>query len=168
LGFLLAVVLMYMVMASQFESLKDPLVILITLPFGAIGVVVILVFSETTLNVQSFIGIVMLSGIVVNNAIVLVDYVNQLRQQHPELTPQEIATRAGVRRLRPILMTTLTTVLAMIPVALGWGEGGELQAPMARVVIGGLMSGTVMTLVAIPLICAALSPRRVAGTECAV
>jgi hydrophobic/amphiphilic exporter-1 (mainly G- bacteria), HAE1 family len=162
MGFVLAVVLMYMVMASQFESLKDPLVILIALPFGAVGVIAVLVFTDTTLNVQSFIGIVMLSGIVVNNAIVLVDYVNQLRHRHPELASDEIATRAGVRRLRPILMTTLTTVLAMIPIALGWGEGGELQAPMARVVIAGLVSGTLMTLLAIPLICHAMAPRTAA------
>jgi HAE1 family hydrophobic/amphiphilic exporter-1 len=159
MGFILAVVLMYMVMASQFESLKDPLIILISLPFGAVGVIAVLVLTGTTLNVQSFIGIVMLAGIVVNNAIVLLDYLNQLRRKHPELPSEEIATRAGVRRLRPILMTTLTTVLAMIPIALGWGEGGELQAPMARVVIGGLVSGTVMTLMAIPLVCHAFAPR---------
>jgi len=158
-GFVLAVILMYMVMASQFESLRDPLVILIALPFGAVGVIAVLVFTGTTLNVQSFIGSVVLAGIVVNNAIVLVDYVNQLRHRHPELSSDEIATRAGVRRLRPILMTTLTTVLAMAPIALGWGEGGELQAPMARVVIAGLLSGTLMTLLAIPLICHAMAPR---------
>lgn len=83
--------------------------------------------------------------------------------QHPELASDEVAIRAGVRRLRPILMTTLTTVLAMIPIALGWGEGGELQAPMARVVIAGLISGTVMTLLAIPLISHAVAPRIVAA-----
>eukprot|EP00913_Durusdinium_trenchii_P028281 g26509.t1 len=152
LGFILAVLLMYMVMASQFESLKDPLLILVTIPLGAIGVIVMLVATGTTLNVQSFIGMVMLAGIVVNNAIVLIDYINQLRRAHPELPIGEIISRAGVRRFRPILMTTLTTVLAMLPIALGWGEGGELQAPMARVVIGGLISGTLITLVAIPLL----------------
>ncbi len=155
LGLILAVVLMYMVMASQFESLTDPLIILITLPLGAIGVILVLLLTNTTLNVQSFIGIVMLSGIVVNNAIVLIDYVNQLRIKQPDMPLEDVIVEAGVRRFRPILMTTLTTVLAMIPVALGWGEGGELQAPMARVVIGGLLSGTLMTLIAIPLICRA-------------
>lgn len=153
IGFVLAVVLMYMVMASQFESLKDPLIILVALPFGAVGVVWALLLTGTTLNVQSFIGIVMLSGIVVNNAIVLVDTANRIRRESPDLTGDEVVLRAGVRRFRPILMTTLTTVLAMMPIALGWGEGGELQAPMARVVIGGLLAGTLLTLLAIPLIC---------------
>jgi hydrophobic/amphiphilic exporter-1 (mainly G- bacteria), HAE1 family len=153
LGFLLAVVLMYMVMASQFESLADPLIILVTLPLAAVGVILTLLWTGTTLNVQSFIGVVMLAGIVVNNAIVMIDYVNQLRRNRPDLPIDEVVVQAGVRRFRPILMTTLTTVLAMTPIALGWGEGGELQAPMARVVIGGLLSATVMTLIAIPLIC---------------
>ena len=156
IGFVLAVILMYMVMASQFESLRDPLIILVALPFGAVGVVWALLLTDTTLNVQSFIGIVMLAGIVVNNAIVLVDTANRIRQSSPELSAREVILRAGVRRFRPILMTTLTTVLAMFPIAMGWGEGGELQAPMARVVIGGLLAGTLMTLVAIPIICHAV------------
>ncbi|MFP6764889.1 MAG: efflux RND transporter permease subunit, partial [Planctomycetaceae bacterium] len=150
-GFVLAVVLMYMVMASQFESLVDPMMILLTLPLAATGVVVVLLGTSTSLNVQSFIGMVMLAGIVVNNAIVLVDYMNQLRRREPEMAIIEIVQRASVRRFRPILMTTLTTVLAMIPIALGLGDGGELQAPMARVVIGGLTSATLITLIAIPL-----------------
>ena len=150
-GFLLAVALMYMVMASQFESFADPLLILLTLPLGAIGVITILLSTETTLNVQSFIGLIMLAGIVVNNAIVLVDYANQLKRRDPELPIDELIRRASVRRLRPILMTTMTTVLAMLPIALGVGDGGELQAPMARVVIGGLTSATLITLLAIPL-----------------
>ncbi|GAB4135622.1 MAG: efflux RND transporter permease subunit [Planctomycetaceae bacterium] len=166
LGFILAVVLMYMVMASQFESLKDPLLILVTIPLGAIGVILVLVFTDTTLNVQSFIGMVMLAGIVVNNAIVLIDYINQLRKSHPQLPLNEIITRAAVRRFRPILMTTLTTILAMLPIALGWGEGGEMQAPMARVVIGGLLSGTLITLIAIPLLAyATMKPVAALQTE---
>jgi hydrophobic/amphiphilic exporter-1 (mainly G- bacteria), HAE1 family len=164
-GFLLAIVLMYMVMASQFESLTDPLLILLTLPLAAIGVVAVLVLSETTLNVQSFIGLVMLAGIVVNNAIVLIDYMNQLRQREPTLSATEIAARAASRRFRPIVMTTLTTVLAMFPIALGIGDGGELQAPMARVVIGGLVSSTLITLIAIPLAWRAAHTRSVAVTE---
>lgn len=151
-GLILAVLLMYMVMASQFESLRDPVLILVTLPLAAIGVVWSLLATETTLNTQSFIGLVMLAGLVVNNAIVLVDYVGQLRRDQPDASSDEIIVRAGVRRLRPIIMTTLTTVLAMFPIALSLGEGGELQAPMARVVIGGLLSATVTTLVAIPLL----------------
>ena len=150
-GFILAVLLMYMVMASQFESLGDPVLILLTLPLAAIGVVAMLLLTETTLNVQSFIGLVMLAGIVVNNAIVLVDYMNQLRRQNPDAEPMDLVRQASVRRFRPILMTTLTTVLAMTPIAMGLGDGGELQAPMARVVIGGLISATLITLVAIPI-----------------
>ncbi len=151
-GFLLAVLLMYMVMAAQFESLRDPLLILFTLPLAAIGVILVFVFWDTTLNVQSFIGLIVLAGVVVNNAIVLIDYANQLRARHPDLPALEIIRRASTRRFRPIVMTTLTTVLGMLPVAMGTGEGGELQAPMARVVIGGLLSGSVITLIVIPLI----------------
>jgi len=149
---------MYMVMASQFESLGDPILILLTLPLAAIGVVAMLLLTETTLNVQSFIGLVMLAGIVVNNAIVLVDYMNQLRRQDPDAAPSDLVRQASVRRFRPILMTTLTTVLAMTPIAMGLGDGGELQAPMARVVIGGLISATLITLVAIPIAWRAVHP----------
>ena len=151
-GLLLAVVLMYMAMAAQFESFRDPMLIMISVPLGAVGVIAMLLTTGTTLNVQSFIGLIMLAGIVVNNAIVLVDYFNQLRHEEPTLTVDELLVKSGSRRLRPILMTTATTVLAMIPVALGWGDGGELEAPMARVVIGGLTSGTIITLIAIPLL----------------
>lgn len=151
-GFILAIILMYMIMASQYESLRDPFYILFAVPLGMIGVIWVFVFTDTTLNVQSFIGIVVLSGIVVNNAIVLVDYINQLRRRYPEKPVSQLILQAATRRFRPILMTTLTTVLAMIPIALGWGEGGELQAPMARVVVGGLIAGTTITLLAIPLI----------------
>ena len=151
-GFLLAVLLMYMVMAAQFESLRDPFLILFTIPLAAVGVILVLVFWDTSLNVQSFIGLIVLAGVVVNNAIVLVDYTNKLRARHPEKPALEITRMASVRRFRPIIMTTLTTVLGMLPVAIGAGEGGELQAPVARVVIGGLLSGSVITLVLIPLI----------------
>lgn len=160
-GFILAVILMYMVMASQFESLGAPLLILLSLPLAAIGVVTILLTTETTLNVQSFIGLVMLAGIVVNNAIVLIDYMMQLRASDPQRPGSEIVKQAAIRRFRPILMTTLTTVLAMLPIAMGIGDGGELQAPMARVVIGGLTSGTLITLIAIPLAWYAAFGRRV-------
>ncbi len=160
IGFFMAILLMYMIMASQFESLLHPLLILISVPLGAIGVVLILVFTDTTLNVQSYIGVVMLSGIVVNNAIVLIDYANQLMESEPETELRDLIVKASRRRFRPILMTTLTTVLAMLPLALGWGEGSELQAPMARVVIGGLISGTLITLVAIPILYQAVESRR--------
>ncbi|MEZ6047777.1 MAG: efflux RND transporter permease subunit [Planctomycetaceae bacterium] len=151
-GLALAVLLMYMVMASQFESIWDPLMILIALPLGVIGVVLALWLTGTTLNVQSFIGLIILSGIVVNNAIVLVDYLNQLRRRGEVTDLEEMIKLGSVRRFRPIMMTTLTTVLAMLPIAFGWGEGSEVQAPMARVVVGGLISGTLITLIAIPLL----------------
>ena len=145
----LAVILVYMVMAAQFESLRDPLVIIFSIPLAAVGVILILFLTNTTFNIQAFIGIIMLAGIVVNNAIVLVDYINVLRRRDG-LPLRQAVELAGRRRLRPILMTTLTTVLAMVPMALGIGEGGEVQAPMARVVIGGLTASTLITLVFIP------------------
>ena len=166
-GLVLAVVLMYMVMASQFESFRDPLVILVTIPLGAIGVILALLLTDTTLNAQSFIGAVMLSGIVVNNAIVLVDCIKQrLAAMESDWSGDytELVVGASVRRFRPILMTTLTTVLAMLPIAAGWGEGGEMQAPMARVVIGGLLSGSLITLLAIPIVCHVMRPGR-RGTD---
>ena len=155
---ILAVLLVYMVMAAQFESLRDPLVILFSIPLAAIGVVLMLFLTKTTFNIQGFIGAIMLAGIVVNNAIVLVDYTNLLRRRDG-LPLRQAVEVAGRRRLRPILMTTLTTVLAMIPMALGIGDGGEVQAPMARVVIGGLMASTLITLVLIPTLYATLEER---------
>jgi HAE1 family hydrophobic/amphiphilic exporter-1 len=136
-------------MAAQFESLRDPLVILASIPVAAVGIVLMLFLTRTTFNIQAFIGVIMLAGIVVNNGIVLVDYMNLLRRRDG-LPLRHAVELAGRRRLRPILMTTLTTVLAMIPMALGLGEGGEVQAPMARVVIGGLTVSTLITLILIP------------------
>ena len=140
-----------MVMASQFESLRDPFIILFSVPLAAIGVVVMLLLTETTFNMQAFLGIIVLVGIVVNNAIVLVDYMNLLLREHG-LSLREAVITAGSRRLRPILMTTITTVLGLGPMALGVGEGSELQAPLARTVIGGLTASTLITLVFIPVV----------------
>jgi HAE1 family hydrophobic/amphiphilic exporter-1 len=151
LAFTLAVVLVYMVMASQFESLIHPLIIMFSIPFGVIGVLLTLVATKTTLNVQSLMGLVMLAGIVVNNAIVLVDYINLLRRKHG-MALREAVEEGGRRRLRPILMTTLTTALALTPMSLGIGEGSEMQAPMARVVVGGLLVSTLITLVFVPTV----------------
>lgn len=151
----LALLLVYMVMAAQFESLRDPFIILFSVPLAAIGVVTMLVITETTFNMQGFLGVIVLVGIVVNNAIVLIDYTNQLRRDHG-LGIFESAITAGSRRLRPILMTTVTTVLGLTPMALGLGEGSELQVPMARVVIGGLLTSTLITLVFIPVVYATL------------
>jgi HAE1 family hydrophobic/amphiphilic exporter-1 len=147
----LAVILVYSVMASQFESLREPLLILFSIPMAAVGIILMLFLTGTTFNIQAFIGMIMLAGIVVNNAIVLQDYINLLRRRD-EMEIQAAVEMAGRRRLRPILMTTLTTVLAMVPMALGLGEGGELQAPMARVVIAGLLASTLITLILIPTI----------------
>lgn len=164
IGMALAVVLMFMVMAAQFESLLHPLLVLLTLPLAAIGVIATLLLTGSHFNLQTFIGIVMLSGIVVNNAIVLIDYINQLRKTHPDKPLQEVVIQAATRRFRPILMTTVTTVLAMSPIAFAWGESGEVQAPMALSLIGGLISATLITLVAIPLAYAGVS-RNVSGEE---
>jgi HAE1 family hydrophobic/amphiphilic exporter-1 len=151
LSFVLALVLVYMVMACQYESLRDPFVVMFSVPLSAIGVILILLLTNTTFNVQSFIGCIMLGGIVVNNAILLVDHTNLLRRRDG-MPLREAIEEAGRRRLRPILMTALTTILGLFPLALGVGEGGEAQAPMARAVIGGLLSSTLITLVFVPTV----------------
>jgi HAE1 family hydrophobic/amphiphilic exporter-1 len=149
LSFILALILVYMVMASLYESLRYPLVVMFSVPFAAIGVIMILFLSNTTFNVQSYIGCIMLGGIVVNNAILLVDHINLLRRRD-NLPLRDAIEEAGRRRLRPILMTAMTTILAMVPLAIGLGEGGEVQAPLARAVIGGLISSTLITLLMVP------------------
>ncbi len=151
LGFALALVLVYMVMACQYESLRDPFVVMFSVPLAVIGVVLALFLTDTTFNIQSYIGCIMLGGIVVNNAILLVDTTNLLRRRDG-MPLREAIEEAGRRRLRPILMTAMTTGLALVPLALGIGEGGEAQAPMARVVIGGLASSTLITLVFVPVV----------------
>ncbi len=155
---ILAIVLVYMVMAAQFESLRDPLIILFSIPLAVIGIALMLFLTNTTFNMQAFIGTIMLAGIVVNNAIVLIDYTNLLRRRD-KLLLRHAVELAGRRRLRPILMTTLTTVLGLVPMALGIGEGAEVQAPMARVVIGGLTTSTLITLLFIPTIYTMLEER---------
>ena len=147
----LALVLVYMVMACQFESLRDPFVVMFAVPLAAIGVILMLFLTDTTLNIQSYIGCIMLGGIVVNNAILLVDHTNLLCRRDG-LPLREAIEEAGRRRLRPILMTASTTCLGLTPLALGLGEGGEAQAPMARAVIGGLISSTLITLVFVPTV----------------
>lgn len=146
----LAIFLVYLVMASQFESLIHPLVILFTIPLALVGAVLALYLTGTTVNVVAFIGVIMLAGIVVNNAIVLVDLINQLQAQGVE----KIAAimEAGQARLRPILMTTLTTALGLLPMAIGFGEGAEVRTPMAITVIGGLLVSTLLTLIVIPVV----------------
>ncbi|MFH1571432.1 MAG: efflux RND transporter permease subunit [Gemmatimonadota bacterium] len=147
----LAVFLVYLVMASQFESLLHPLVIMFTIPLGMVGSILALLVTGGTISVVVLIGLIMLAGIVVNNAIVLVDYINTLRRR--DGTPKfEAVLQAGRLRLRPILMTTSTTVLALLPMAMGLGEGAEIRAPMAITVIGGLLVSTILTLVVIPVV----------------
>ncbi|MCC7178410.1 MAG: efflux RND transporter permease subunit [Acidobacteria bacterium] len=146
---ILAIVLVYTVMASQYESLRDPFIIIFSIPLAAIGVVGILLLTGTAFSMQAYIGVIMLAGIVVSNAILLVDYTNTLRERDKMPLRQAIET-AGRHRLRPILMTSTCTALGLVPMALGIGEGAELQAPLARVVIGGLMTSTLITLVFVP------------------
>ncbi|MEP1151896.1 MAG: efflux RND transporter permease subunit [Balneola sp.] len=151
MSIIMALILIYMVMAGQFERFLDPLVVMCSVPLAVIGVVPTLLLTGTTINIQSLMGIIMLIGIVVNNAIVLVDYVNLLRREKG-LSVIEAVTEAGRLRLRPILMTTLTTVLGLLPLSFGFGAGAEIQASLARVVIGGLTASTLVTLVFIPVV----------------
>jgi len=146
---ILAIILVYAVMASQYESLRDPFIIMFSIPLAAIGVVGILLLTGTPFSLQAYIGVIMLAGIVVSNAILLVDYTNTLRRRDG-MDLRDAVEQAGSTRLRPILMTTLTTVLGLLPMSLGIGEGAELQAPLARVVIGGLLTSTLVTLVFVP------------------
>ena len=146
----MAIFLVYMVMASQFESLIHPFVILFTIPLAMVGAVLALYVTGTTLNVVALIGIIMLAGIVVNNAIVLVDLINQLRRAGMAKT--QAIQEAAEARLRPILMTTLTTALGLLPMAVGFGDGSEIRAPMAITVIGGLAVATLLTLLVIPVV----------------
>jgi HAE1 family hydrophobic/amphiphilic exporter-1 len=146
---ILAIVLVYAVMASQYESLRDPFIIMFSIPLAAIGVVLSLKLTGTAFSLQAYIGVIMLAGIVVSNAILLVDYTNVLRREHG-MAMREAVELAGRTRLRPIVMTTLTTILGLVPMSLALGEGSELQAPLARVVIGGLATSTLITLVFVP------------------
>ena len=156
LALALAIFLVYVVMAMQFESLLHPLVILLAVPMGIIGVVATLFVTSTPVSVLVLIGAVMLSGIVVNNAIVLVDAINRRRRAEGHELDDAIQ-EAGKERLRPILMTTATTVLALLPMAVGVGAGDELRAPLAVTVIGGLLAATVLTLIVTPCLYRILS-----------
>jgi HAE1 family hydrophobic/amphiphilic exporter-1 len=150
IAILMALVLVYMIMAAQFERFVDPLVVMLSVPVALVGVVPTLLLTGTTLNIQSVMGLVMLIGIVVNNAIVLVDAINLLRRER-EMGIVDAVVEGARLRLRPILMTTATTVLGLLPLALGIGVGAEIQAALARVVVGGLMASTLVTLVLIPV-----------------
>ena len=151
---LMAVFLVYLVMASQFESLMHPFVILLTIPLAVTGAVWALWLTGTTVNVVAYIGVIMLAGIVVNQSIVLIDAVNQARERG--LAKHEAILEAGRLRLRPILITKLTTILGLMPMAMGLGEGAEVRAPMAITVIGGVLLTTFLTLLVIPVVYAVL------------
>jgi HAE1 family hydrophobic/amphiphilic exporter-1 len=144
----LSLFLVYVIMAAQFESLIHPLVIMFTIPLAFLGSLALLLVMNISLSIVVFLGMIMLAGIVVNNAIVLVDYINTLRARGMERN--EAIVQAGSVRLRPILMTTATTVLGLLPMALGMGDGAEIRTPMALTVIAGLLSSTVLTLLLIP------------------
>jgi len=150
LAITLAVFMVYLVMASQFESLRHPLVILFSVPFSVIGAALVLWLTQTTISIVVLIGAILLAGIVVNNAIILVDYTNKLRREGMDKI--EALQAAGAVRFRPILMTTSTTVLGLLPMAIGLGEGSELRAPMALTVVGGLLTSTLLTLLLIPAV----------------
>jgi HAE1 family hydrophobic/amphiphilic exporter-1 len=145
---LLAIILVYMVMAAQFESLLHPLVILLTIPLAGVGAVLLLLILGMHFNIMSFIGIIILAGIAVNDSIILVDRINQNRRAGLDIDTAVV--NAGQTRIRPIIMTSVTTILALLPLTFGIGEGAALRAPMAIAVIGGLFSSTALTLVVIP------------------
>ncbi|HYS26794.1 MAG TPA: efflux RND transporter permease subunit [Vicinamibacterales bacterium] len=148
---ILAVLLVYAVMASQYESLRDPFIIMFSIPTASIGIVGGLLLTRTAFSMQAYIGVIMLAGIVVSNAILLVDYINTLRRRDG-MPLREAVEIGGRTRLRPVLMTSIATMLGLVPMAIGIGDGGELQAPLARVVIGGLLASTMVTLVLIPAV----------------
>ena len=147
---ILSIILVYMVLASQFESLIHPLTILLTIPLAGVGAVFTFFLLGMSFNIMAYIGLIMLVGIAVNDSIILVDAINQLKRQG--LSVREAIAEAGQRRIRPIIMTSLTTVLALLPLTFGFGEGAALSAPMALAVIGGLVTSTILTLVVIPCV----------------
>ncbi|RZA12290.1 MAG: efflux RND transporter permease subunit, partial [Proteobacteria bacterium] len=145
----IAVIFIYLVLASQFGSFLQPIAIMVSLPLSLIGVLVALLVTKTTLNIFSVIGVVMLMGLVTKNAILLVDFANH--GQREGKSQFAALMEAGQVRLRPILMTTLAMIFGMLPMAIGMGEGGETQAPMGRAVIGGVITSTLLTLVVVPV-----------------
>ena len=147
---LLSIVLVYMVLAAQFESLVHPFTILLTIPLAGVGAILIFFILGKTLNIMAYIGIIMLAGIAVNDSIILVDAINKLKQEG--VSRIDAIIEAGQRRIRPIIMTSLTTILALLPLTFGFGEGASLRAPMALAVIGGLITSTILTLVVIPCV----------------
>jgi HAE1 family hydrophobic/amphiphilic exporter-1 len=147
---ILAVFLVYVVMACQFESILHPALVMTTVPLATIGVIYTLSAMSVSISILVYIGVIVLAGIVVNNAIVLVDYINQLIDRG--MLKADAVVEAGTVRLRPILMTTMTTVLGLWPMAVATGEGDEIRRPMALTIMAGLTSSTILTLVVIPMV----------------
>jgi HAE1 family hydrophobic/amphiphilic exporter-1 len=139
-----------MVLAAQFESIIQPFIIMLTIPLAGVGTILAFFILGKSLNMMAYIGIIMLAGIAVNNAILLVDRINQLRESG--VGKKEAIVTAGSQRIRPILMTSLTTILALLPLTIGIGESASLRSPMALAVIGGLVSSTLLTLIVIPCV----------------
>ncbi len=162
IAILLGILLMYMVMAAQFESLLEPFIILFTLPLAMIGVVLSLVIARSPMSVVSCIGILMLMGIVVNNAIVLIDFVKTAKLENPEMTRTDLLAYAGKTRMRPVLMTSLTSILGFLPMAISVGSSGEqMMQPLAVVLVGGLTVGTFLTLLVIPVVYSIFDDKRI-------
>jgi multidrug efflux pump subunit AcrB len=153
-GLGLATVLVYLVLVAQFRSFLDPFVIMIAVPLGLVGVVLTLLVTGTTLNVQSLLGVIFMVGIAVSNSILIVEFANRLLRQGVGL--DEAIARAATVRLRPILMTSLAAILGLLPMAIGIGRGSEANVPLARAVVGGLFASTVLVLVVIPALYRAL------------
>jgi HAE1 family hydrophobic/amphiphilic exporter-1 len=147
---MLSLILVFMVLAAQFESVIQPFVIMLTIPLAGVGTVLTFFLLGKNLNMMAYIGIIMLGGIAVNNAILLIDRINQLREAG--IKKKEAIVLAGTQRIRPILMTSLTTILALLPLTIGIGDSASLRAPMALAVIGGLVSSTLLTLIVIPCV----------------
>jgi HAE1 family hydrophobic/amphiphilic exporter-1 len=147
---MLAVIFIYLILASQFGSFTHPLAIMLSLPLSLVGVAVMLYFTHDTLNIMSMIGLIMLMGLVTKNAILLVDFTNQARREG--MSRNQALLQAGTTRLRPIVMTTLAMIFGMLPLAFAIGAGAEMRAPMARAVIGGLITSTLLSLLVVPVV----------------
>ena len=147
---LLSIILVYMVLASQFESLIHPLIVLLTIPFAIVGTIILFFLIGQTFNIMALIGIIMLGGIAVNDSIILIDRINQLRLTGIE--KRKAIALGSQQRLRPILMTSIITVIALVPLTIGFGEGASLRSPMAYAVIGGMITSTLLTLFVIPCV----------------
>jgi multidrug efflux pump subunit AcrB len=156
LGLILATLLVYCLMVILFQSWLDPFIIMVAVPGAIVGILWMLAFTHTTINVESLMGSIMSVGIAVSNSILLVSFANDIRIENEKLSPLEAALEAGRTRLRPVIMTAMAMIIGMIPMALGLGDAGEQNAPLGRAVIGGLALATVATLFVVPVVYASL------------